>query len=71
MVVPKSLRTELGITGPTEVEITSGDGRLELSIPDTPARVEVRDGLAVIVPETPPPPMTAADVRRTLDRVRR
>jgi bifunctional DNA-binding transcriptional regulator/antitoxin component of YhaV-PrlF toxin-antitoxin module len=71
LVVPKSLRTELGITGPAEVEVVWTDGRLELSVPDTPARVEMRDGLAVIVPQTPAPPMSAQAVRETLERVRR
>jgi AbrB family looped-hinge helix DNA binding protein len=71
MVVPKSLRAELGITGPTEVEVVSADGHLELSVPDTPAHVEMRDGLAVIVPDAPVPTMTAEDVRKTLEDVRR
>ena len=71
MVIPKSLRAELGITGPTEVEVTSGDGHLELSVPDVPAHVEMRDGLAVIVPETPILPITVEDVRTALEHVRR
>lgn len=71
MVVPKSLRAELGITGPTEVEVISAEGHLELSVPDTPAHVEMRDGFAVIVPDRPVPSMTASDVRKALDEVRR
>lgn len=71
MVVPRSLRTELGITGPTEVEVVSADGHLELSVPDTPAHVEMRDGLAVIVPDGFVPPLTAGDVRKALEDVRR
>ena len=71
MVVPKSLRAELGITGPTEVEVISGDGHLELSIPDTPAHVEMQDGLAIIVPEHATPQMTADDVRKAIEDVRR
>ena len=70
LVVPKSLRTELGITGPTEVEIVSADGTLELSVPDVPARLEMEDGLALIVPDAPIPPMSADDVRDVLNRVR-
>lgn len=70
MVIPKSLRAELGITGPTEVEIVSADGCLELSVPDIAARLEMQDGLAVIVSDTPVPPMSAEDVREALDRVR-
>jgi len=71
MVVPKSLRAELGITGPAEVEVVSADGHLELSVPDTPAHVEMRDGFAVIVPEVPMPPLTVDDVRKALEEVRR
>jgi hypothetical protein len=71
MVVPKSLRAELGITGPTEVEVVSAEGHLELSVPDMPAHVEMRNGLAVIVPDRPVPPMTAGDVRKALEEVRR
>jgi bifunctional DNA-binding transcriptional regulator/antitoxin component of YhaV-PrlF toxin-antitoxin module len=71
MVVPKSLRAELGITGPAEVEVVSTEGHLELSVPDMPAHVEMRDGLAVIVTDRPVPPMTASDVRKALEEVRR
>lgn len=71
LVVPKSLRAELGITGPTEVEVISADGRLELSVPDVPAHVEMRDGFAVIVPERPVLPMTPEAVRKALEDVRR
>ena len=71
MVLPKALRAELGITGPAEVELLSADGHLELSVPDTPAHVEMRDGLAVIVPDRPVRSMTADDVRKALEAVRR
>lgn len=71
MVIPKSLRAELGITGSTEVEIVATDGRLELTVPEVPAHVEMRDGFAVIVPEAPMPPMSFEDVREALERTRR
>jgi AbrB family looped-hinge helix DNA binding protein len=71
LVIPKALRAELGITGPTEVEIVEVNGNLELSVPNVPAHIEMRDGLPVIVPEVPMKPMTAEDVRAALDRVRR
>lgn len=71
LVLPRSLRAELGINGPTEVEVIAADGHLELSVPDAPARVEMRDGLAVIVPDTPMAPMSAADARKAIERVRR
>jgi len=71
MVIPKSLRAELGIIGSTEVEVVSTNGHLELSLPEVPAHLEMRDGFPVIVPEAPIPPMTADDVRGVLDSVRR
>jgi AbrB family looped-hinge helix DNA binding protein len=71
MVVPKALRDEVGIHGPTEVEVEEHNGDLTVSVPRIPAHVEMRDGLAVIVPEVPMKPMTAEDVRAAIDRVRR
>ncbi len=71
MVIPKSLRAELGITGPAEVEIVATDGRLELSVPEVPAHIEMRDGFPVIVPEVSMPPMSVEDVRDALERTRR
>jgi AbrB family looped-hinge helix DNA binding protein len=52
LVIPKSLRDDLGITGPTEVELTAADGRLELTVADVPARVEDRDGVRSLSPRS-------------------
>ncbi|MGH2864334.1 MAG: AbrB/MazE/SpoVT family DNA-binding domain-containing protein [Solirubrobacteraceae bacterium] len=71
VVIPKRLREELGVTGPAELEIAAVDGVLELTVPDTPAWVEERDGLAVIVTEQPLPPLEQATVRAVLESVRR
>lgn len=71
LVIPKSLRDELGISGPTEVELTAADGRIELSVPDVPAHVEERDGEAVIVPEVPVRPISVDEARDAIDRARR
>jgi len=71
VVIPKPLRAELGITGPTEVELRAADGRLELTIPDVPARIEERDGLPVIVTEQPMKPLTVDSARAAIDRSRR
>jgi bifunctional DNA-binding transcriptional regulator/antitoxin component of YhaV-PrlF toxin-antitoxin module len=71
LVVPKALRAELGINGPTELEVTAHNGVIELSVGDVPARVEDRDGLPVIVTNVPMEPLTVADVRAAIDRVRR
>jgi AbrB family looped-hinge helix DNA binding protein len=71
LVLPKALRAELGISGSSEVDIVSANGRLEISVPEIPAHLEMRDGLATIVPDRPMPPLTADEVRDVLERVRR
>jgi AbrB family looped-hinge helix DNA binding protein len=71
IVIPKPMREELGVTGPTELEITAVDGVLELTVPDTPAWVEERAGLTVIVTEEPLPPLHQDAVRAVLESVRR
>jgi bifunctional DNA-binding transcriptional regulator/antitoxin component of YhaV-PrlF toxin-antitoxin module len=71
LVVPKALRTELGITGPTELEVVARDGVIELAVADVPARIEDRDGDPVIVTDGPIKPLTVEDVRAAIDRVRR
>jgi bifunctional DNA-binding transcriptional regulator/antitoxin component of YhaV-PrlF toxin-antitoxin module len=71
LVVPKALRAELGITGPTELEVVARDGVIELAVADVPARIEDRDGDPVIVTDGLMKPLTVADVRAAIDRVRR
>jgi bifunctional DNA-binding transcriptional regulator/antitoxin component of YhaV-PrlF toxin-antitoxin module len=71
LVVPKALRAELGITGPTELEIVARDGVIELAVADVPARIEDRDGNPVIVTDGPIKPLTVEDARAAIDRVRR
>jgi AbrB family looped-hinge helix DNA binding protein len=71
VVIPKPLRDELGISGPTDLEMTATDGRLELTVPDVAAHMEVRDGLAVIVTDQPMAPMTVEETRAAIERVRR
>jgi AbrB family looped-hinge helix DNA binding protein len=71
IVIPKMLREELGVHGPTDLELTAIDGRLELTVADVPARVEEREGFPVIVTDRPMEPMTLADARAAVERVRR
>jgi bifunctional DNA-binding transcriptional regulator/antitoxin component of YhaV-PrlF toxin-antitoxin module len=71
LVVPKALRAELGITGPTELEVTARNGVIELAVADVPARIEDRGGDPVIVTSGPIRPLTVEDVRAAIDRVRR
>lgn len=65
------MREELGITGPTELELTAVNGALELTVPYMKAHLEVRDGFTVIVPDEPVPPMTTEMVREAVERSRR
>ena len=69
--MPKALRAELGITGPTELEVVARDGVIELAVADVPARIEERGSGPVIVPDGPMKPLTVEDVRAAIDRVRR
>jgi AbrB family looped-hinge helix DNA binding protein len=71
IVIPKPMRDALGIEGPTELELTEVDGKLELTVPYMKVHLEVRDGLSVIVPDEPVPPLTAEMVREVLERVRK
>lgn len=71
LVIPKQLREELGVTGATEVELSAADGRLELTVPDVPARVVERNGSPVIATDEPMAPMTVEDTRSAIARVRR
>lgn len=71
IVVPKAIREELALYGGQELEVTSRDGRIEIEVPPTPMRLEIRDGLPVAVADVPMPPLTQELVRETLERVRR
>jgi AbrB family looped-hinge helix DNA binding protein len=68
IVVPKAMRDELGLTPDTPLDIEVVDGRLELSPPESSARlVEGPHGLAI---ETPGATITDEQVRQTLEAVR-
>ncbi|HEV3319211.1 MAG TPA: hypothetical protein VG053_05685 [Solirubrobacteraceae bacterium] len=71
LVIPKSLREELGVDGPADLELTAADGRLELTVADVPAHVEDRGGLPVIVTDGPVLPLSIAQARAAVERVRR
>ncbi len=57
--------------GPTDLELTASDGRLELTVADVPAHVEERGGFPVIVTDRPMEPMSAEEARTAVERVRR
>ncbi|MBA3293018.1 MAG: AbrB/MazE/SpoVT family DNA-binding domain-containing protein [Actinomycetota bacterium] len=72
LVIPKSIRDELGLAGGGEVDITLRNGRAELE-PVLPGMLLVeRDGfLAAELEADDLPPLQATDVRDLLDSVRR
>lgn len=71
LVVPKALRQALGLKAGQELEISAGDGRLEIEIAPTPMRLKKRGKGVVAVPHDELPPLSAEQVRETLDRIRR
>ena len=71
LVVPKAMRMALGLRPGQALEISAGDGRLEIEIAATPMQLRKRGKGVVAVPDAPLPVLTAEQVRDTLDRVRR
>jgi AbrB family looped-hinge helix DNA binding protein len=71
IVVPKALRQALHLKPGQTLEIRAGDGRLEIEIAATPMSLQKRGKGVVAVPETDLPMLTAAEVRESLERVRR
>lgn len=71
LVIPKALRQALGLKPGQELEIRAADGKLEIDIPPTPMRLEKRGKGMVAVPQAKLPPLSADEVRETLERLRR
>ena len=71
IVVPKSLRQELGLKPSQSLEVRAKDGCLVIEIAATPVKLQKRGKGVVAVPETDVPPLTAKQVRDTLEHVRR
>ena len=71
IVVPKALRVALGLEAGQELEISAGEGRLEIEIAATPMKLAKRGKGVVAIPATELPALTADQVRQTLERTRR
>lgn len=71
IIVPKALREALGLKAGQSLEIRAGDGRLEIEIAATSMRLKKRGKGLVAIPESLLPPLTAEQVRDTLERIRR
>lgn len=70
LVIPKALREAAGITPGAPLEIRFRDGRLEIEPEPVAVELVEKEGLLVAVPRDSTTPLTADDVRATLDRVR-
>jgi AbrB family looped-hinge helix DNA binding protein len=71
VVIPKPLRHALGLKPGQPLEARAADGRLELEIAPTPMKLKKRGKGVVAVPDSDLPPLSADQVRETLERVRR
>ena len=71
IVVPKALRQALGLKPGQALDIRAGEGSLEIAIAPTSMSLKKRGKGHVAVPDLDLPPLTAEQVRDTLERVRR
>jgi AbrB family looped-hinge helix DNA binding protein len=71
VVIPKSLRERLGLTGGQQVEIRDRGGYLEIEPAAVAMALQDGPGGVVAVPAAELPPLTDDLVRATLERVRR
>jgi AbrB family looped-hinge helix DNA binding protein len=71
VVIPKSLRDALGFAPGTELELTTDGDRLEVATAPVEVEVIEKDGVPVLVPEKPQPPLTVEKVRELIERGRR
>ena len=71
IVVPKPLRHALGLKPGQPLDIRASDGGLEIEIAATPMQLKRRGKGLVAVAAAKLPPLTADQVRDTLERVRR
>ncbi len=71
IVVPKALRQALGLKPGQLLEVRAGDGKLEVEIAPTSMTLKRRGKGVVAVPDEKLPPLSADEVRDTLERVRR
>ena len=71
IVVPKSLRDAMRFEAGQQIDIVYTDGRLEIEVAPTAARVVADDAGVRLVPDEPLPPLTDDEVRDALEQTRR
>jgi len=65
------MRDALGLKPGQSLEIRASDGRLEIEVSSTPMQLKRKGKGLVAVPDAKLPPLTADQVRETLERIRR
>lgn len=70
-MVPKQLRSALGLEGGREVDISLNGDRIEIEVPPTPMRLQRHEHGAVAVTDREMPELSAELVRETLEALRR
>jgi AbrB family looped-hinge helix DNA binding protein len=72
VVVPRELRRQLGVHGPCRLEIRQVGDHIELRVASSAITSRTGDdGLPILEPEQPLPPMSDGDVREALEQSRR
>lgn len=71
VVVPKTVREEMGLTAGRAIDVVYVDGRIEIALAPLDVDVEVADGLPLLRPRDGVPPLTDDIVRGAIDAVRR
>lgn len=71
LVIPKAARDELGFTCGTQLDVTVHGSHLEVAVAPVAVRLVEEDGVPVLVPEQPQPPLTVEAVRDLVERGRR
>ncbi len=71
LVIPKELRDALALIPGQELDVQMKDGHLEIDVPPTPMRLKREGRIRTAVPLKKLPPLTAEQVRDTLEQIRR
>jgi len=71
VVVPKSIRDRLQLSGGGEVEVVEYDGVIEITPVPVEFHIEETPEGPVAVPDEPLPPLTQAEVLAAIDASRR
>jgi AbrB family looped-hinge helix DNA binding protein len=71
IVVPKALRDRFAVEPGQPLRAEVRDGRLEIEPQEVAAELVERDGILVITPTEPVPPLTREAVRELVEELRR